>query len=101
MRTSFVSTKSCRVNPLFAGCTPVSMRMASQGQASTQKPQEMERVDRQVSPEAITRDHQAAYDLREIEAFPETHLFDSLHTRKSATYFTYKGMEPFVKERMR
>jgi len=90
------TTKGLRIWDSLIGILDRNRRLLVFGQAK-----EMERVDRQVSPEAITRDHQAAYDLREIEAFPETHLFDSLHTRKSATYFTYKGMEPFVKERMR
>src|SRR5713226_3201900 len=59
---------------------------------------QVQRVDDQVSPEAIARDHQAADDLREIEAFPQAHLFESFHATKSAIYFTYKGIGPFVKE---
>lgn len=63
-------------------------------------PKHMKRVDRQISPEVPARDHQAAQDLREIEPFPETHLFESFHAKKSTTCFTYKGIAPFVKERM-
>lgn len=79
------SAKGLRIRKPFLGILNRNRSLEMFG-----KSKKMKCVDRQVPPEVITRDHQTAYDLREIETFPEAHLLESFHTRKSATYFTYR-----------
>ena len=47
------------------------------------QPQLMQRMHKKVTPEAVSRDCEAANHLGKIEALPKRHLFDSFHSVRS------------------
>src|SRR5436309_14314371 len=66
--------ESIRIGRSFVGVLDRNRRLKPLCQANL-----MERVNEQISPEAVAGDHQPENNLRKVESLPKTHLFDSFH----------------------
>ncbi len=60
--------------------------------------EEVQRMDEQIPPESVPRHRQTSKDLREIQSFPETHLFHPFHS--SPVLYIFLDSSAYVTERV-